>query len=183
MSNVLIGIIGVILFIGLALAGATYVGALVLDGTTQRNAAVITNSLAQTAQAVKIYNMKNRAWARNGLDGVDRLITAGALSSRPPNPFITTGYPVVVDVNGSLTNLRPAYTIMYLGATEEARDACIEIEIQNNNLDRTAEATMEQTIPFTSRANVSKGGCARMPGAFGGPNGGTTGDYLAWYSI
>ena len=183
MSNVLIGIIGVVLFIGLALAGATYVGALVLDGTTQRNTAVVTNSLAQTAQAVKIYNMKNRAWARNGLDGVDRLMAAGALSARPPNPFVTAGYPVIVDINGGLTNLRPAYAIMYIGATEEARDACIEIEIQNNNLDRTAEATMEQQIAFVNRATPAKGGCARMPGAFGGPNGGVTGDYLAWYPI
>jgi hypothetical protein len=127
--------------------------------------------------------MRNRAWVKPGLDAVDNLITAKALSTRPPNPFVSGNYPILVDANGALTTLRPAYSIMYLGQSEGARDVCIEIEIQNNNLDRTSEGVMEQQIGFTARANPAKGGCARMDGGFGVANGGQKGDYLAWYPV
>lgn len=183
MSNVIIGIIGVIVFIGLALAGASYVGTLVTDGTTQRNATQGVMTLQQTAAAAKLYNMRQRQWVPNSQTAVDTMISAGILKSRPINPLVPSNYPIIVDINGSLTGNRPAYAIMYIGQTEQARDACIEFEIQNGNLDRTAPATMETQLAFTARANTSRGGCARMPGAFGGANGGVTGDYLMWMPI
>ena len=181
MSNVLIGIIGVILFIGLALAGAVYVGQLVLDGTTQRNAGVVTASVTQTAAAVRMYGMRNRRPLAPGTDAVDRLIAAGGMSARPQNPLVDADYPMVVDANGSLTG-NPAFVLMYLGQTSQARDACIEFEIANGHADRTATTTMEQTIAFTSRATTASPGCHRNAGAFGG-NGGVAGDYLAYFPI
>ena len=184
MSNVLIGIIGVIFFIGLALAGASYVGALVTDGTTQRNSAQIVMSLQQTASAVKIYNVRNRRWVPNAFTAVDTMITANIMKSRPTNPTLPGGYPMVVDINGQLTTNRPSYVIMYLGQSESARDACIEVELQNGNTDRTDPLVMQQQIGFLARANTTRGGCARMDGGFGVlPNGGTTGDYMAWTPI
>ncbi len=184
MSNVLIGIIGVIFFIGLALAGASYVGSLVTDGTTQRDSAQIVMSLQQTAGAVKIYNIRNRSWVPNNFTAVDTMISAGIMKARPTNPTLPGSYPLVVDSTGSLTGNRPTYVIMYLGQSEQARDACIEVEIQNGNTDRTDPAVMAQQISFVSRANTTKGGCARMNGGFGvAPNGGTTGDYMAWTPI
>jgi hypothetical protein len=179
-SNVIIGIIGVILFIGLALAGASYVGQLVTDGTTQRDATIAMTSLQQTATAVRLYAIRNHRWLQNGMNAVDVMVNNGVLATRPNNPITRSNFPIVVDVNGGLTSDRPAYVIMYLGQDESARDACIEIEMQHGNVDRTDPTVMQQTIPFVNRANKQKGGCARMPGAFGGVNGGATGDYMAW---
>ena len=71
MSNVLIGIIGVILFIGLALAGASFVCPLVTEGNSQKNAATILNSLSQTAASARIYRMRTGNYAPTSLTAVD----------------------------------------------------------------------------------------------------------------
>jgi len=55
MSNVLIGIIGVILFIGLALAGALFLGPRFQESTNSSKAAAISAAIAQSANAVHLY--------------------------------------------------------------------------------------------------------------------------------
>ncbi len=58
MSNVLIGIIGVILFIGLALAGALILGDDFTNASAASKAAVITSQLQQGVQGIGMYQLK-----------------------------------------------------------------------------------------------------------------------------
>lgn len=58
MSNVLIGIIGVILFIGLALAGALILGDDFGSASSQSKATVVVSMLQQTASGLEMYSVK-----------------------------------------------------------------------------------------------------------------------------
>lgn len=58
MSNVLIGIIGVILFIGLALAGALILGDDFRSASTTSEAAAVTSQLQQVQSAIEMYRLK-----------------------------------------------------------------------------------------------------------------------------
>lgn len=57
MSNVLIGIIGVILFIGLALAGALFLGPRFQDSTNNSKAAAVVQTMTQLANASNMYRI------------------------------------------------------------------------------------------------------------------------------
>lgn len=181
MSNVLIGIIGVILFIGLALAGASFVGPLVTEGNSQKNAATILNSLSQTAASARIYRMRTGNYAPASLTAVDTLVASGALSRRPQNPLVPAYHPVILNASGTLTG-SPAYVVMSMGQSEQARNACIEIEIQSNRNDRLNPSVMEQPVAFTSRASLSSPGCHRNSTTNGGASGAAN-DYLAFFPL
>lgn len=85
MSQVLIGIVGVILFIGLAIAGANYLGDGFMDAATaQRSAAIIARmSEVQSAVALRDANEINPLMSGTNLD---QLIAEGYLKARPSNP-------------------------------------------------------------------------------------------------
>ncbi len=57
MSNVLIGIIGVILFIGLALAGALFLGPRFQEATVSSQASAMTASLKQAVDAANLWRL------------------------------------------------------------------------------------------------------------------------------
>jgi hypothetical protein len=59
MSNVLIGIIGVILFIGLSLAGALYLGGRFQDVAVDNHVAAISTAMEQVANATNLYRLNN----------------------------------------------------------------------------------------------------------------------------
>ena len=58
MSNVLIGIIGVILFIGLALAGALILGDDFTSASSASQAAAVVSQVQQTVSAIEMYRLK-----------------------------------------------------------------------------------------------------------------------------
>lgn len=58
MSNVLIGIIGVILFIGLALAGALILGDDFKSASSSSQAAAVVSQLQQTQSAIEMWRLK-----------------------------------------------------------------------------------------------------------------------------
>jgi len=181
MSNVIIGIIGVILFIGLAFAGAAIMGPILNEAGGEKNAAAILNSLSQTAGATRIYRMKTGRYVTPALNAVDDLVSTGVLNSRPTNPFVMAQHPVIINSTGNLNGI-PGYAVMWLGQSEQAMNACIEIERQNNRNDRLDPAVMSQPVGFMSRATPSSAGCHRNTGAFGGAGGGPN-EYFAFYPI
>ena len=80
-SNVLIGIIGVILFIGLALAGALFLGPRFQEATNNSKASAVSTSLVQMAQAAQMYNLsEGRSYP--GSDTTE-LVSKGYLKSVP----------------------------------------------------------------------------------------------------
>jgi hypothetical protein len=182
-SNVIIGIIGVILFIGLALAGASFLGGTLTDGRTQSDVAQIMTSGQQMAVATRLYRVKTGSQLPNTLNNPATLISADMLKAVPGNPIVPANTPFTVDQTGSLTAQRPGYVLMYLGQGERAYNACIEIEIQAGSTDRLAPGTMQTTIAFLSRATRSKIGCHRNQGFFGGNGGASAGEYLAYFPV
>jgi len=85
MSNVLIGIIGVILFIGLAVAGALFLAPRFSDTKSASTAAATVQAVAQLAAAVTYANADQAQRAPAGFDTAD-LVAGRYLQSVPTNP-------------------------------------------------------------------------------------------------
>lgn len=84
MSNVLIGIIGVILFIGLALAGALFLGPRFQEATTNSDASAVMAGIHQVAMAAEMYRLQEGASTLIPANDA-ALTTSGYLKTRPSN--------------------------------------------------------------------------------------------------
>ncbi len=84
MSNVLIGIIGVILFIGLALAGALFLGPRFQEATLNSKASATVQAVSQLASAAQMYRMQEGTAFVAG--AVDDLRAKGYIKAIPGNP-------------------------------------------------------------------------------------------------
>ena len=148
MSNVLIGIIGVILFIGLALAGALFLGPRFQESTNNSKAAAAVQGVAQVASAIAMYETQEGVSypmvSPVQADGI--LITKGYLKSvfRESNggtPYVTDNYDNA-DIGGR-------YVILG-NLTEEV---CKAVQRQTNRTD----------VILTNPAGAT-GGCAVING-------------------
>ena len=84
MSNVLIGIIGVILFIGLALAGALFLGPRFQESTNNSRASAAVQAVSQVSNAANMYKVQEG----KDVAGTDpaQLQSDSYLKSVPANP-------------------------------------------------------------------------------------------------
>lgn len=90
MSNVLIGIIGVILFIGLALAGALFLGPRFQESANTSKAAAMVQSVSQITNALDLRTVttgQSIGDTQRELLPDDVLVTEGYLKSMPSNPY------------------------------------------------------------------------------------------------
>lgn len=85
MSNVLIGIIGVILFIGLSLAGAVILGTDFMTASSSSRAAYAVQQLQQAASAAQMYKLKT---GRELYEGDEQKLAPRFLKEWPNNPYI-----------------------------------------------------------------------------------------------
>jgi hypothetical protein len=173
MANVLIGIIGVILFIGLALAGALFLGDQFKKATARTNASIVIGQIAQMSQAVEMYRLKTGI-ASPTCQTVDFLVPR-FLKSVPVSPTVTARanvgtYRYTPALNNDLvTDATPTqaagipatYITTNLGADSTAREACQVIADMQSGGVQTVSATPSE-----------KSGC----GAF-------SGDYVAWQRL
>lgn len=90
MSNVLIGIIGVILFIGLALAGALFLGPRFQEATLNSKASAMATAIHQVASAANLYEVQEGKGLTSANAGAvtNTLVSSGYLKSPPVNPVI-----------------------------------------------------------------------------------------------
>ncbi len=86
MSNVLIGIIGVILFIGLALAGALFLGPRFQEATLNSKGAATIQAVNQVAHAAELRNLSTGAPLSAADDSIGKLASEGWIKSVPANP-------------------------------------------------------------------------------------------------
>lgn len=83
MSNVLIGIIGVILFIGLALAGALFLGSRFKEARHDAEAASVVQAMNQIVQASNMYRVMEGAASPEDISA----LVGRYLKSVPKNPL------------------------------------------------------------------------------------------------
>jgi len=126
MSNVLIGIIGVILFIGLALAGALFLGPRFQESSNSSKAAAAAQAVTQVAHAIVLRNVQTGSpmLATNDAANLQALVTDRYLKAVPVDPM--TGAPAVfriVDLPGN--NIEAVrWVILDLGTDTRAKEAC-----------------------------------------------------------
>jgi hypothetical protein len=142
MSNVLIGIIGVILFIGLALAGALILGDDFKASRSSSNAAAVAGQLQQIQSAVQMRQLKMGAPlpAADSYGAVSTLVPR-FLKVAPINTYNGQGYSVN-DANGG-TSGGVGIVKVYLGtgADAYARSVCAAIEEQAGNAGAVPSST------------------------------------------
>ncbi len=114
MSQVLIGIIGVILFIGLALAGAMFLGPRFQESANNSRASASLQAVAQVAQAANMYQLQEGFPSAN----VSALTGGGYLKAVPVNPVNNGVEPILADYLGSSDGVMDHVT-MNIGLTSE----------------------------------------------------------------
>jgi hypothetical protein len=111
MSNVLIGIIGVILFIGLALAGALILGDDFRSVSASSKASSMTAQIQQVAAAINMYNLKTgrTMTAAEYTSGAQTLLVPRFLKTLPVN--VSGGGLQVQDSSGNNSTANRAYIV------------------------------------------------------------------------
>ena len=142
MSNVLIGIIGVILFIGLALAGALILGDDFRSSKHDTKAAAIVQSLQQTSSAVSMYEMKTGETHRVGTSLTT--LVPRFLKTMAQNP---TGGPVARPVGAGGQNYSvPTYMIV-MELINDAPQICLAIAQQASGATSAPKISDASQIP------------------------------------
>ena len=159
MSNVLIGIIGVILFIGLALAGALFLGPRFQESTNNSRASASVQAVAQVSNAVNMYKVQE------GKDATAGAITAAtttpvAAASQTYTDLVGSGYLKSVPSNPT----GPGNIV--LGATGSTRIVTMDL---GGNAQAICKAINKQTTG-TESENVAQGtgtqGCSSAAGTY-----------------
>jgi len=164
MSNVLIGIIGVILFIGLALAGALFLGPRFQESTNNSKASAAVQAVSQVSSAANMANVQNGTATQSG--AATTLATSGFLKSVPSNPTTGGTDPVLVSTAGAATG-DAGYAVMALGTN--AGPICAAIAKQSGMgaaFVATSTSGVDTVVPVAALpANPS--GCIQASAAIG----------------
>ena len=162
MSNVLIGIIGVILFIGLALAGALFLGPRFQDATVNAKASAAHQAMAQMVHASNLYELQEgkRLRAVNYGTNMQTLVDGRYVKS----PVLFAGTEVVtVDVDGFGRDMPVDHVQVIIGdgSDPQAKAVCREIEKQfgDPNPDAGIAAVTTSAGWGTRVAQRRAGGC------------------------
>jgi hypothetical protein len=152
MSNVLIGIIGVILFIGLALAGALILGDDFRTSSSASKAAATIQQLQQISNAISMYQLKTGRTMIASEDNVTLLQPRFLKSYPAANPFNGATYRIN-DATASVGASPVRMVITNFGTDERSRDACIAIEEQasGGTPDMTGKADFGATVAAKPR--------------------------------
>ena len=169
MSNVLIGIIGVILFIGLALAGALILGDDFRSASNDTKAATVQTQLKQVADAATMARLKTgRPVMAGQVDAASPLIPR-FLKSPPMNPVrpvvAGSGY-ILIGENGNQETTYEARTaIVYLNSDSVSKAICESIDRMSG---RTTEAQTFDVTPksFVYSQIVGQTGCMHNGAGF-----------------
>jgi hypothetical protein len=180
MSNVLIGIIGVILFIGLALAGALFLGPRFQESTNNSKASAIIQATAQVANATSMYTVQEGAAPNDAAS----LVSTKYLKSLPSNQLSAAGF-TILDADGRTpdnplvpnTPFKPAWVVTSAGTNAAV---CEAIERQSGNLTSGTAFSTTVTGWMAYASSRKTQGCYRNDNALPG---GSASDYLVYARI
>ena len=179
MSNVLIGIIGVILFIGLALAGALFLGPRFQESQNASRASAAVQVSQQIANAAQLRQVDSGERGTAGRASV--LSAAGYLKSAPANPVENGWETGTVDENGQLDG--PAvYSVVAMydwpadaGMNAQRSAICAAVAKQYG---QTLQANGGP--PLAAKPSSASTGCIKLNQAWGEH---TAGLYVIWTRI
>ncbi len=100
MSSVLIGIIGIALFMGIAIGSAVFLGPRFEDAQSQSLGSTSVQAVSSVAAAVSSFRMATGYGYGPGLENTQKLVDGGYLRSVPTNPVISGRDPQIVGSNG-----------------------------------------------------------------------------------
>ena len=140
MSNVLIGIIGVILFIGLALAGALILGDDFRSSSNDTRAAAVAAQIQQVQHAVEMYRLKTGASGPVQMGRPDWLMPRflKLVPDNPAKPTVSYWQTPVInndvypDQNDEGKAIAGRYVVMILGQGDRAKQVCQTIADTND---------------------------------------------------
>jgi type II secretory pathway pseudopilin PulG len=177
-SNVLIGIIGVILFIGLALAGALFLGPRFQESTNNSKASAVVQAVSQVAQATNMFVVQEGTVPSTMSD----LVTSKYLKSPPSNPVSPVSFVILDDDGRTYDNpltlpFKPAWVVTSAGTNAAV---CEAIERQTGNLQSGSPFSTTITGWLAYAGSRKATGCYRNNN---GLPGGNAGDYLVYSRI
>jgi type II secretory pathway pseudopilin PulG len=156
MSNVLIGIIGVILFIGLALAGALFLGPRFQESTQNSKASAAIQAVSQISHAANLYRLNEGTDLPVG--AINELKDKGYLKSIP-----TFGdaplYQLAPDGCAGCANPKSIGVVFVLSGDASARKLCEAVMRQVGGLPAGQDYNPPGEILVTTIARRSTG-CA-----------------------
>jgi hypothetical protein len=155
MSNVLIGIIGVILFIGLALAGALILGDDFRNASSSSKAAAIMNGVGQISDAANMYRLKMGAPLRSG----DIMQLAPRFIRARPTNVVGDGWNYDMRDSGGFMNGDAYVAETGMPLTPAMRQVCIEIA-QDNGMPLASDGGPIQSSTLPSQQT----GCFQATG-------------------
>jgi hypothetical protein len=163
MSNVLIGIIGVVLFIGLALAGAMFLGPRFQEATTNSKASAMMTAISQASHAANLYRLETGNDVPGNAVGdaaaSAALVTPGYLKSVPVTNEYGVGFRAM---DGAVAPTKPTLTVNGIADSVEGRRLCAAIAKQSGlvlDADGNAPST---DVPTGTQ------GCFRIKNSWGG---------------
>ena len=125
MSNLLIGIIGVALFIGLAMGAALFIGPQFDEAQTNAQASDTVQAVSSVAASVNSYRLATGYSVGPALASAQALVNAGYLRDVPINSAMSGRQPQIVNSagldsanSGAPATFAPKYVIMSLGGNQ-----------------------------------------------------------------
>jgi len=150
MSNVLIGIIGVILFIGLALAGALFLGPRFQEATNTSKASAYVSQGKQIADAMQMYRVQEGTVVPINTP-IDSLVGT-YLKSVPTGWFLySLGPPVDSAVAG--------FTV--IPDTAQNRSICLRIQIESGQLPKGTQSMDSNVVTIRDAYPTRSYGCLK----------------------
>ena len=154
MSNVLIGIIGVILFIGLALAGALFLGPRFQDSSNNSKAAAVLSQTKQVADAAALYRVQEGVEFPTETVIDPAVLVPGYLKTAPSgvNIFRWVG-------------TEKSVAFIHLPMTEESERICAAVQRQTGQIKAGDEPILGAGAGIRPDVPAFNAGCVRNSNA------------------
>lgn len=185
MSNVLIGILAIVLFMVVAIGSAIFLGPQFDDAQSMGAASSAIQAVSEVATGVNTFRMATGYTYGAGLESAQRLVDAGVLRRVPENPVISGRAPQIIGANGNdfLQSSAaeqavwvPRVVVMSLGAD---RLACTHVMRMLGHISGEALVSESAVTPLVG-SNDRTAGCFR---ASQGGTGVAANDYVAFARI
>lgn len=159
MSQMFIGIIGIVVVIGLAIAGAVYFGDQFQQSRTKSRAAAAVAGTSQVAHAATLAYTTDGVQLKAAADVTAQLVNTGYLSSVPTNPVVPTNAPRLMTLAGVVASGAAEVAAMDLGGAA-ADETCVQIARQTGQNPAATAATIT-TTSFNTAIAASVSGCIK----------------------